>query len=208
VTGRLVAVALGLALGLASCVGGAGDDADDAGGRTPSVVAGAPSGASPAAPSAASPGPCPDLEPAEPVDGGLPDLELPCLGDGPDVNLADLRGVPTVVNVWAAWCTNCDREMPLFAAAQTKAGDRVRFFGVHYKADRDYGLRSEAEFGVPFPSVHDEDGDRVALKLRATAPPQTFFVTAGGRVAGREIGEITSAEQLAELVERHLGVAL
>ncbi len=202
-TGRLVAVALGLALALAACTGGS---SGSPGASAPRVVAGTPSTA-PSEPSEPSE-PCPDLEPAEPVDGGLPDLELPCLGEGPDVNLADLRGVPTVVNVWAAWCTNCDREMPLFAAAQERAGDRLRFFGIHYKADRDYGLRSEVDFGVPFPSVHDEDGDRVALQLRATAPPQTFFVTADGRVAGREIGEITSAEQLAELIDRHLGVTL
>lgn len=153
-------------------------------------------------------GPCPALEPAEPVEGGLPDLELPCLGDGPPVNLADLRGLPTVVNVWAAWCTNCEREMPLLADAQEKAGDRVRFFGVHYKAPRAFGLQSETDFGVPFPSVHDEDGDRVVREMGAYAPPQTFFVAADGRVAGRAIGEITSAEKLASLVRRHLGVSL
>ncbi|MGH8939066.1 MAG: TlpA family protein disulfide reductase [Actinomycetes bacterium] len=151
---------------------------------------------------------CPDLEPVAPRAGGLPDLELPCLGDGPSVNLAHLRGVPTVVNVWAAWCTNCDREMPLFADAVERAGDDLRFFGVHYKAPRDFGLRSEQDFGVPFASVHDEDGDLIVEALRATAPPQTFFVTADGRIAGRKIGEITSADQMADLVRHYLGVTL
>lgn len=169
------------------------------------------SGGATAAARAATPpatGPCPDLEPAEPVEGGLPDLELPCLGDGPAVNLADLRGAPLVVNVWAAWCTNCDREMPLFAEAADRAGDEVRFFGVHYKAPRDYGLQSERDFGVPFPSVHDEDGDAVVSRLGAYAPPQTFFVDADGRVTGRQIGEITSMAEMAELMHRHLGVRL
>lgn len=166
--------------------------------------------AAPAATTATPPGtgPCPELEPAEPVEGGLPDLELPCLGDGPAVNLADLRGAPLVVNVWAAWCTNCDREMPLFAEAADRAGDEVRFFGVHYKAPRDYGLQSERDFGVPFPSVHDEDGDAVVSRLGAYAPPQTFFVDADGRVTGRQIGEITSMAEMAELMHRHLGVRL
>ena len=46
---------------------------------------------------------CPDLPHQPAVKGGLPALTLPCLGDGPAVDLADLRGTPTVLSVWAAW---------------------------------------------------------------------------------------------------------
>lgn len=194
-----------VALAMVSC----GSTAEESGGTSAATPAGTaaatPAGTTPAPPAT---GPCPDLEAAEPVEGGLPDLELPCLGEGPAVNLADLRGTPLVLNVWAAWCTNCDREMPLFAEAADRAGDTVRFFGVHYKAPRDYGLQSERDFGVPFPSVHDEDGDLVVSRLGAYAPPQTFFVDADGRVTGRQIGEITSMQEMAELLQRHLGVSL
>ena len=199
-TGRLVAAAVTVVLTLSACSAGASGDSE-----TGEAAATRPS---PTAQVSLRPAPCPALEHAAPVKDGLPDLELPCLGDGPAVNLADLRGLPTVVNVWAAWCTNCEREMPLFAEAQSKADDRVRFFGVHYKASRDYGLQSEADFGVPFPSVHEEDGDRVVREMGAYAPPQTFFVAADGTVAGREIGEITSADELSALIEDFLGVTL
>jgi thiol-disulfide isomerase/thioredoxin len=151
---------------------------------------------------------CPRLDRAQPREDGLPDLELPCLEDGPAVNLADLRGTPTVLNVWAAWCTNCDREMPLFADAMDRARGKVRFFGVHYKATREQGLSSEDDFGVPFPSVHDGDGDLVVGRLGAYAPPQTFFVAADGEVVGRRVGEITSQDELDGLVRRYLGVRL
>ena len=166
-----------------------------------------------AAPSTASPAAyvlpeCPRLPAAKPVDGGLPDLRLPCLGGGPSVNLADLRGTPTVLNVWAAWCEICNEEMPVLAAGMRRAGDRVRFFGVHYNAAEKYGEQSAADFGVPFASVHDEDGDRVTRELRVAGPPQTFFVTADGKVAGRKIGAIRSQAQLDRLVQRYLGVQL
>ena len=151
---------------------------------------------------------CPRLPAARPIDGGLPDLRLPCLGGGPSVDLADLRGTPTVLNVWAAWCEICNEEMPVLAAGMRRAGDRVRFFGVHYKAAEKYGEQSAADFGVPFPSVHDEDGDKIARALRATAPPQTLFVSADGKVMGREVGEITSQAELDGLVRRYLGVRL
>ena len=170
-----------------------------------------PAGSSSAQPAGRTSGPdrtCPHLEPAAARPDGLPDLELPCLEDGPAVNLKDLRGTPTVLNVWAAWCTNCDREMPILAEAMERAGPRLRFLGVHYKATRAQGRSSEDDFGVPFPSVHDADGDRTALALKATAPPQTFFVAADGKVVGRKVGEITSRAMLDELVERYLGVQL
>jgi thiol-disulfide isomerase/thioredoxin len=151
---------------------------------------------------------CPKLPHRAAVRGGLPDLTLPCLGGGRSVDLADLRGTPTVLNVWAAWCTICDEEMPVLAAGMRRAGDRLRFFGVHYKAAEKYGERSAADFGVPFPSVHDEDGDRVARGLRVAGPPQTFFVTAHGKVAGRKVGAIQSQAELDQLVQRYLGVRL
>ena len=125
---------------------------------------------------------CPQLDRAQPRDDGLPDLELPCLEDGPSVNLADLRGTPTVLNVWAAWCTNCDREMPLFADAMDRAGDRLRFFGVHYKATRAQGRTSEDDFGVPFPSAHDGDGDLTVARLGAYRAPADLL---RGRRAAR-----------------------
>ncbi|MEP6760055.1 MAG: TlpA disulfide reductase family protein [Sporichthyaceae bacterium] len=152
--------------------------------------------------------PCPALPRATPRPDGLPATPLDCLGAGPAVRLSDLRGTPMVLNVWAAWCQNCDREMPLLADAQRKAGTKLRFFGVHYKAPRDYGLRSAVDFGVSFPSVHDEDGDLIARELQAFAPPQTLFVTADGRIAGRKIGEIRSAQELAALIKTHLGVTV
>ena len=151
---------------------------------------------------------CPQLPRATPRPDGLPDAKLDCLGAGPGVRLSDLRGTPMVLNVWAAWCTVCDEEMPLLADAQRKAGSKLRFFGVHYKAPRDYGLRSAADFGVSFPSVQDEDGDLIVRELKAYAPPQTFFVTADGRIAGRKIGEIRTAQELAALIKTNLGVTL
>jgi cytochrome c biogenesis protein CcmG/thiol:disulfide interchange protein DsbE len=203
VAGRAGAAAAALSLlavvSLAGCSGstGSADEGNREATTTPSAVGRTSSDRT-----------CPQLDRAQPRNDGLPDLELPCLEDGPAVNLADLRGTPMVLNVWAAWCTNCDREMPLFADAMDRAGDRLRFFGVHYKATRDQGLASEDDFGVPFPSVHDGDGDLTVARLGAYAPPQTFFVSADGEVVGRKVGEVTSQDELDGLVEQYLGVRL
>jgi cytochrome c biogenesis protein CcmG, thiol:disulfide interchange protein DsbE len=149
---------------------------------------------------------CPATRHVAPRADGLPPLTLRCLGSGPPVRLSDLRGTPLVLNVWAAWCTNCDDEAPFFTALHREAGDKLRFFGVHYKAARGYGLRSARDFGVFYPSVHDADGDRTVTSLRTPAPPATLFVTADGRVAYTHIGVLTSQQELDSYVARYLGV--
>ena len=152
---------------------------------------------------------CPDLPHQPAVKGGLPDLTLPCLGDGPAVDLADLRGTPTVLSVWAAWCEPCSEEMPVLARGMRRADGRVQFFGVHYKAPTAFAKRSAKDFGVAFPSVQDADGDTTTLTFRPLAgPPQTFFYAADGTLAGRHPGAIRTAAQLDALVQQYLGVRL
>ena len=67
----------------------------------------------------------------EPVDGGLPDLTLPCLGGGPDVDLSSLRG-PMVINLWQAFCEPCREEMPALEAFHQQYADQVAVVGIDF----------------------------------------------------------------------------
>ena len=146
--------------------------------------------------------PCPvaaaDAAPAIP---GLPDEEFPCLGGGPAVNLAALRGEPMVVNVWASWCPPCIAEMPILAAADEKYDD-VRFLGITIQDDPVRSLELKDALGVNFPSVVDPAGS-VRASLLVTGPPVTFFVTPQGMIAGRFDGAIPDAETLDALIAEH-----
>jgi cytochrome c biogenesis protein CcmG, thiol:disulfide interchange protein DsbE len=150
--------------------------------------------------------PCPATKRVAPRAGGLPALTLKCLGAGPSVRLSDLRGTPMVLNIWAAWCANCADEAPLFTALHARAGDKLRFFGIHYQANRGFGLSAARDFHMFFPSVHDADGAATLKALKAPAPPETWFVTADGRVAYRHRGVLTSQRQLDSYVSTYLGV--
>jgi thiol-disulfide isomerase/thioredoxin len=152
--------------------------------------------------------PCPTTRAVAPRSDGLPPLTLHCLGAGPEVRLSDLRGTPMVLNVWAAWCSNCADEAPLFATLHDKAGAKLRFFGIHYQASRGHGLSAAKDFGVFYPSVQDATGASTVKSLRAPAPPETWFVTADGRVAYRHRGVLTSQQQLDSYVARYLGVTV
>src|SRR5689334_7359311 len=53
------------------------------------------------------------------------------LGSGASLTheIKALRGYPIVINAWASWCTPCQQEFGLFAAASAHFGRRVAFLG-------------------------------------------------------------------------------
>ena len=151
---------------------------------------------------------CPTTEAPGPAhQQPLPDVTLPCLGGGPDVNLADLRG-PMVINLWAQWCGPCREELPHYQAFHEQAGDEVAVLGVDYQDTRPaWAIDLLAETGVTYPSVADPAAElRVPFRVRGL--PGIVLVDEQGSMVAVEYLVIESAEQLAELVEEHLGVAV
>lgn len=150
---------------------------------------------------------CPRTEPdAVPVDGGLPAITLPCLGGGPPVALAGLRGTPTVVNFWAQTCGPCRTESPLFQRLHVAADGRLIVLGIDwYDPQPARALAFADELGLRYPQVADPEGVTRA-PLRISGLPVTLFVGADGTVNHVEYGAVSSAGQLEALVERHLSV--
>lgn len=150
---------------------------------------------------------CPDTRRGvESVDGGLPDLSLPCLGGGRAVDLAALRGEPTVLNVWASWCRPCQEELPVIQRLHESG--KVRVLGVDFQDPQpDTALELAKDSGVTYPSVADPAGE-VEEPLRMVGPPITVFLRADGTVAGTKNGQYTSYDDLAADVREHLGVRL
>ncbi len=149
--------------------------------------------------------PCPASDPVvAPVPEGLPDLVLPCLGKGPAVRLAGLRGTPYVVNLWASWCQPCRAELPLLAALDA-ATSEVALLGIDVEDRPEKALSLLADTGVHYPSVRDT-GRITQPSLRWVGLPMTLFVAADGVVQHVERAPITSQQQLDGLVQQYLGV--
>ncbi len=152
--------------------------------------------------------PCPGTTAAT-VEGGLPDLTLPCLGGGRGVHLAGLRG-PLVVNVWASWCGPCRSEMPALQAFHERYADRVPILGVDYEDPQvEAAFDLVRETGVTYPLVADPQST-----LQGARPfpglmglPLFAFVDEQGR-ATIVAGGVDSVDELVDLVDTHLGVAL
>jgi len=129
-----------------------------------------------------------------PSDGPL----LPSSVDAlPDMNaatfatlIAQQRGTPVLVNIWASWCGPCEEETPDIVAAHRTWGDRVRFIGVDAQDDRSGALGFLAKYGVTYPSVFNPAND-IAVSYGVFAPPDTLFFDANGTLVKTYTGLIS-----------------
>jgi cytochrome c biogenesis protein CcmG/thiol:disulfide interchange protein DsbE len=110
--------------------------------------------------------------------------------------LADLRGHPVVLNLWASWCTPCREEAGRLERGWRALGPKgVLFVGLDIQDLRGDALGFLRKYGATYPSVR-EPGRDVANSYGATGIPETYFIDRRGRVVGHVIG-VVSAAQLA-----------
>jgi len=74
-------------------------------------------------------------------------FDLPALGGAGRVRLADYRGRPVVVTLFASWCTACTTELPGFARVATATRGRAQFIAVDSQETGD-GAAFAARFGL------------------------------------------------------------
>ena len=144
---------------------------------------------------------------ARDVPDGMPDVVLPCLGGGPDVNLSTLRG-PMVINLWAPWCGPCRDELPYYQQLHEQAGDTVQVLGIDYQDTQPKrALELIGDTGVTYPLLADPAG-QIRAPFRVRGLPGVLFVDDDGNVVHLEYTVIRSYEQLRDLVEEHLDVTV
>jgi cytochrome c biogenesis protein CcmG, thiol:disulfide interchange protein DsbE len=136
--------------------------------------------------------------PAPLIGSAAPNFALADL-DGNPVRLADLRGRPVIVNFWASYCASCVEEFPLLKSALAQhRTDGLAVVGIVFQdrseAARDFMSRMQATW----PAAMDTTGE-VAQTYGIFAPPESFFIDRGGRIAGRQIGELSRADLARQL---------
>jgi thiol-disulfide isomerase/thioredoxin len=125
--------------------------------------------------------------------------------DGKPIDLASLRGKPTVVNVWGSWCASCHLEEPYLVAAAKKLGDRVNFVGID---SRDGGTAQakayNTRYGITWPSFFSPGGEALLSfpgVIGANSIPSTVVLDAEGRPAAAINGGIPTALTLVQVVQ-------
>ncbi len=153
--------------------------------------------------------PCPRPAPGGVGGGPLAGLTLGCLADGDPVDLAAaLSGKPALLNLWAYWCGPCAQELPHLQAFADRAGAAITVLTVHSDPEEAKALSRLAGLDVHLPGVLDSDA-RVRTAVGAPAVlPISVLLRADGSVAEVVVRTFTGVEDIANTVERALGVRM
>lgn len=109
-------------------------------------------------------------------------------GAGKSLSIDSFRGRMLVLNVWAAWCPPCRREMPSLEAL-SKRLDAQRFAVVGVSTDDDALLAQEflQQSGITFANFFDHNG-RIAKQFGLEVYPETFLIGPDGTLIQRVQG--------------------
>ena len=132
----------------------------------------------------------------------FPQFSLPAVDQpGRTVSVADLKGRPALVNVWATWCVSCKAEHPVL---NELAKQGLNIVGVNYKDDNAAALKWLKEFHNPYQlDIRDEVGS-LGLDLGVYGAPETFLIDRDGIIRHKFVGVIDQRvwrEQLAPLYQ-------
>ena len=144
----------------------------DQGALRGSPGAGSP-GDSGSRPVAVTPEPAPTLRGDDPV-------------TGKEVALADFRGKPVVINIWASWCPGCIDEaadLREFAADHPE----IVVLGVDFQDTFEGARRFYRRWAWTHPSIFDSSGTQTAA-LGLFGLPTTLFLDGRHRIAARVVG--------------------
>lgn len=125
------------------------------------------------------------------VDGGGSNESVTLAGTDPitgrEVALADFRGKPVVINIWASWCPGCIAEaadLRRFAEAHPEA----QVIGIDIQDTEAAARRFYARWGWTWPSVFDPGGE-ISARLGLQGLPTTLFLNPEHQVVARIVGE-------------------
>ena len=119
--------------------------------------------------------------------------------DGGEIDLADFKGTPVLVNLWATWCAPCVKELPtLDELAESHAVDGQ--LGV-ISVSQDMKSQGEvkeflATLGVQHLGPYHDDKMALSGALGVQVMPTTILYGSDGKEVWRFVGDLdrTSAE--------------
>lgn len=131
----------------------------------------------------------------------FPAFQLSSVQEGEaDISMEDLKGQPSLVNVWATWCVACRVEHPVL---NKLAEQGVVIHGVNYKDDTESARKWLRDLHNPYQlNISDPEG-RLGLDLGVYGAPETFLVDAEGVIRYKFIGVIDERVWQSELAPRY-----
>ena len=131
---------------------------------------------------------------------------LNCLTGSQKISVASLRG-PLIINVWGSWCGPCKQEMTYFVDFNQRANGKVKLLGIAVEEAKSQDAKDFIiSYGVTWPNLYDAKG--ITRATFGMGVPVTWFVDKAGAVVYKHVGVVESTEELIDLTERYLKVAI
>lgn len=133
-----------------------------------------------------------------------PDFELTDLsagatrtdaGPAPKIRLSDLAGKTVIVNFWNTWCVPCEQERPALAEFHARHADDpgVVLVGV-VRDDTEEAVRAYVdEHRIGWRIGWGGRLPQAAVDYGTTGQPETFVISPGGIVVGKQLSRVTVA---------------
>jgi cytochrome c biogenesis protein CcmG, thiol:disulfide interchange protein DsbE len=134
-----------------------------------------------------------------------PEFSLPTL-EGQTYSLAEQRGGPVLINVWASWCPPCRAEMPAMQRVYddyASQGFTILAVNTTYQDDLNAAVAFIEELELTFPILLDLDG-QVSRQYLIRAMPTSFFVDSQGIIQDVVLGGPLSEALLRVRIEQLL----
>jgi thiol-disulfide isomerase/thioredoxin len=104
--------------------------------------------------------------------------------------MADYKGQPVLVNIWATWCAPCLAEIPslrrLYDAYGAK-GLKIAAISIDQYVSEDSLRVFMNSFGVKFDVLHDPTRE-IERQFQTTGYPETFVIGPEGKIRKKWVG--------------------
>lgn len=127
---------------------------------------------------------------------------LPGGNEAYEERIAELRGYPVVVNVWASWCGPCREEFPFLQNLSARYGKEVAFLGINSEDAEDAAATFLREEPVPYPSYSDP-GKEIFDALGGRGFPDTAFYDSSGELVFLKQGQYRDEAELEADLRRY-----
>ncbi len=132
----------------------------------------------------------PSIIPSVMIDKPAPQFDLPALlDDKPGLATADLRGAPSLVNIFASWCVPCRVEHPLLM--RLAAERALPIYGINYKDAPEDAKRWLDELGDPYDRIGVDRDGRASIDWGVYGVPETFLIDRDARIVFKQVGPLT-----------------
>lgn len=121
------------------------------------------------------------------------------------LSIAELAGLPVVLNFWSSWCAPCQEEASFLERTSRAASkDGIVFVGVNVLDITKNALEFMARYDVSYLNVRDP-GLATAKRYEAKAMPETFFISRRGEIVGHAIGVVSPRQMISGLLAAKSG---